>query len=158
MMKTLSHNRNGTGIFALRTQKNLEHVANSAINGEDVHPVTQAILALLGIVIFPWETSAFDIVKKSTLPALSANGWPRWKMSGARRVIELGDLIEVLRNAIAHGNIEFDSDSIRPADVAISFTNIPKGKKTSDWVGTIMGDQLIDFCCLFSSAIQDQVG
>ncbi len=156
-MKSLSHNRNGTGIFASRTQKNLEHIANSAMNGEDVHPVTQAILALLGIVVFPWETSAFDIVKKRKLPLLSANGWPKWKMSGPRRIVELGDLIEVLRNAIAHGNIEFDSDSRSPADVTISFTNIPEGKTKSDWVGTITGDQLIEFCRCFSSAIQDQV-
>jgi hypothetical protein len=111
MMKSLSHDRNGTNIFASRTQKNLEHIENSAMNCVDVHPVTQGILALLGIVVFPWATSAFDIVKKQKLPLLNANGWPKWKMSGARRIIELGDLIEVLRHAIAHGNIEFDSDS-----------------------------------------------
>ena len=156
-MKRLSRNRNGTEIFASRTQKNLEHIANSAMNGEDVHPVTQAILALLGIVVFPWETSAFEIVKKRKLPLLSANGWPKWKMSGPRRVIELGELIHVLRNAIAHGNIEFDSDSRTPADVTISFTNIPEGKTRSDWVGTIPGDQLIGFCLCFSSAIRAQV-
>ena len=157
-MKRLSHNRNGTEIFALRSRKNLEYITNSAINGEDVHPVTQAILALLGIVVFPWETSAFDIVKKHKLPVLSGNGWPKWKMSGVRRVIELGDLIEVLRHAIAHGNIEFDSDSSSPAEVTISFTNIPRGKKDSDWVGSITGDQLIEFCRRFSSAMKEQVG
>jgi hypothetical protein len=156
MMKCLSHDRNGTEMFALRTQKNLEHIKNSAMNNEDVHPVTQAILGLLGIVVFPWETSAFDIVKKRKLHCLSTTGWPKWKMSGDRRVIELGELIYVLRNAVAHGNIEFDSDSRRPVDVTISFTNIPKGKKKSDWVGTITGDQLIEFCRCFSSAIQDQ--
>lgn len=58
MMKYLSHDRNGTEIFAFRTQKNLEHINNSAMNNEDVHPVTQAILGLLGIAVFPWETSA----------------------------------------------------------------------------------------------------
>ncbi|MEW6210195.1 MAG: HEPN family nuclease, partial [Acidobacteriota bacterium] len=124
MMKELSHNRNGTEVFAHRTQKNLEYIATSAINGEDVHPVTQAILALLGIVVFPWEKSAFDIVKKRKLPLLSANGWPKWKMSGTRRVINLEELIKVLRHSVAHGNIEFDSDSRNPADVTISFTNI----------------------------------
>lgn len=142
----------------MRTRKNLEHIATAAMGGEDVHPVTQAITALLGIVVFPWETSAFDIVKKRKLPLLSASGWPKWKMSGARRVIELGELIQVLRNAIAHGNIEFDSDSRNPDDVMISFTNIPEGKKESDWVGTITGDQLIEFCRCFSSAIQREVG
>lgn len=157
MMNRLSNDRCGTEIFAKRTQKNLEYIANAQINDEDVHPVTQVILSMLGIVIFPWETSAFDIVKKRKIPVLSAEGWPKWKMNGAKRVIELHDLIKVLRNAIAHGNIEFDSDSRSPADVTISFTNIPKGKTESDWVGTITGDQLIEFCRRFSSAIQDQV-
>ena len=129
MMKRLANDRNGTEIFARRTRKNLEFIATSAMNGEDVHPVTQAILALLGIVVFPWETSAFDLVKKRKLPALSAGGWPKWNMSGVKRVIELGDLIEVLRHSIAHGNIEFSSDSKSPVDVTISFTNIPRGKK-----------------------------
>ncbi|MEK6324199.1 MAG: hypothetical protein AABN33_21385 [Acidobacteriota bacterium] len=156
MMKRLANDRNGTEIFARRTRKNLEYIAKSRMNGEDVHPVTQAILALLGIVVFPWETSAFDIVKKRKLPALSADGWPKWNLSGVRRVIELGDLIEVLRHAIAHGNIEFSSDSGNPADVTISFTNIPRGQKESDWVGTITGDQLIEFCRCFSSAIQGE--
>lgn len=157
-MKRLSDNRNGTEVFALRTRKNLEYIAKAAMNGDDVHPVTQAITALLGIVVFPWETSAFDIVKKSKLPVLSTNGWPKWKMSGTRRVIELGELIEVLRNAIAHGNMEFDSDSRNPADVIVSFTNFPKGKSESDWAGTIAGDDLIEFCRRFSSEMQDRVG
>ncbi len=156
-MKKLSHDRNGTEIFALRAQKNLEHIITSEINGEDVHPVTQTIMALLGIIVFPWEKSAFDIVKKSKLPILSINGWPKWNMSGDRRVLDLGDLIKVLRNAIAHGNIEFDSDSKKPADVTITFTNIPEGKKESDWVGTINCNQLIEFCRCFTSAIADQV-
>ena len=99
MMENLSHNRNGTEIFAHRTQKNLEYIVSSAANGKDVHPVTQTILALLGIVVFPWERSAFDIVKKHKLPVLAANGWPKWNMMGTRRVIKLNDLIEVLRHA-----------------------------------------------------------
>jgi hypothetical protein len=156
-MKSLAHDRNGTEIFAWRTQRDLEYIVCSAMKGEDVHPVTEAILALLGIVVFPWEKSAFDIVKKRKLPVLSGGGWPKWRMSGARRVIDLGQLIHVLRNAIAHGNIEFDSDSRTPSDVIISFTNIPKGKTESDWVGTIAGDQLIEFCRCFSSAIHEQV-
>jgi hypothetical protein len=156
-MKTLANDRNGTEIFAQRTWKNLEFIAKAGMNGEKVHPVIQAILALLGIVVFPWETSAFDIVKKRKLPALSAEGWPNWNMSG-KRIVELKDLIRVLRHAIAHGNIEFSSDSGNPADVTISFTNIPRGKKESDWLGTITGDQLIEFCRCFSSAIQREVG
>lgn len=72
-----------------------------------MHPVTQAILALLGIIVFPWETSAFDLVKRQKLPVLYADGWPRWAMTGQKRIVELGKLIPVLRHAVAHGRIEF---------------------------------------------------
>lgn len=156
-MKKLSDDRNGTEVFAQRTLINLEFITVSATNNENLHPVTQAILALLGIVVFPWETSALDMVKKRPLPLLNSGGWPKWSMKGVRRVVILGDLIEVLRNAIAHGNIEFDSDSKIPSDVVVSFTNIPKGKKEADWVGTITGDNLIKFCRCFSEAIQKEV-
>ena len=53
-MKRLSDNRNGTEVFALRTRKNLEHIAKAEMSGEDVDPVTQAITSLRGIVVFPW--------------------------------------------------------------------------------------------------------
>ena len=159
IMERLSNDRNGTKVFASRTQKNLEFITRASMNGEDVHPVTQGISALLGIVVFPWETSAFDIVKKSKLPILYSTGWPKWQMTGSRRVIELGKLIEVLRNAIAHGNIEFDSDSRVPADVSITFKNFPEGKdKEPDWIGTIRGDQLIEFCAKFSETMAHSVG
>lgn len=156
-MKRISHDRNGTAIFAWRAQKNLDFIAACATQEEDVHPVTQAVLALLGIVVFPWETSAFNIVKKRKLPVLSEEGWPNWTMIGTRRVIELGQLIHVLRNAIAHGRIEFDSDSRNPPEVRISFVNVPEGHTEADWTGTIAGDHLIEFCRRFSSEIRAQV-
>jgi len=156
-MKRISHDRNGTRIFAERAQKNLNFIASCAAEGSDVHPVTQAVLALLGIVVFPWEISAFDVIKKRKLPVLSTQGWPKWTMSGSRRILEVGDLIHVLRNAIAHGRIDFDSDSRDPARVSITFANIPEGKSEPDWLGTISGDQLIEFCRCFSSALQEEV-
>ena len=156
-MEKLSNNRNGTSIFAERTQKNLEHIVIAAMEGDDVHPVTQAVSALLGIVIFPWELSAFDIIKKKKLPQLVAKGWPMWKMEGKRRVIEVKDLLHVLRNSIAHGKIEFDSDSRKPEEVQILFTNTPEKAEEPDWKGSIRGDQLIEFCKLFSTAIKECV-
>lgn len=156
-MKRLSHDRNGTSVFAARAQKNLDFIVASAIEGNDVHPVTQAVSALLGIVLFPWERSAFDIVKKQKLLMLFAGGWPAWNMNGARRVIELGDLIELLRNAIAHGHVEFDSDSRNPSEATLTFTNIPKRSREPDWSANIKGDQLIEFCRCFLRAIHDQV-
>jgi hypothetical protein len=156
-MRRLSWDRNGTSIFAERAQKNLDFIALRAAEGDDVHPVTQAVLALLGIVVFPWETSAFDIVKRRKLPMLYATGWPKWEMAGSRRVNELGELIKLLRNAVSHGNIEFNSDSRVLDEVIISFKNIPVSGTEADWVGTVRADQLIKFCRLFTSEILAQV-
>jgi hypothetical protein len=158
-MNRLSNDRNGTTIFASRARKNLDFiVAHGKAGHDDVHPVTQAVSALLGIVVFPWETSAFDHMKKEKLPILTTRGWPKWAMTGTRRVVDLKDLIYVLRNSIAHGSIEFDSDSSDPSRVAISFANIPEGARDADWVGTIRGDQLIEFCRHFSAAIEEEAG
>ena len=76
-------------------------------------------------------------------------------MKGTRRVIDLKDLIHVLRNSIAHGSIKLDSDSRDPSRVTISFANIPEGARHADWVGTIRADQLIEFCRHFSAAIEE---
>jgi hypothetical protein len=122
-MKLLSNDRNGTSIFAERSMKNLNFIVECEAAGADVHPVTQAVSALVGIIVFPWETAAFDTLKGYQLSSLYAKGWPRWNMTGTRRMVALGHLIEVLRNAASHGGIELDSDSPKPSEVTISFKN-----------------------------------
>lgn len=155
-MNRLSNDRNGTTIFASRVRKNLDFILEQSRAGHDIHPVTQAVSALLGIVVFPWETSAFDHVKKQKLPILTTRGWPKWTMTG-RRVIDLKELIHLLRNSISHGSIEFSSDSRVPAEVTIAFVNVPDEATEPDWTGTIRGDQLIEFCRCFSTAIEEKV-
>ena len=101
-MNLLTDNRNGTAVFAERVLKNLEFIALSAVQGHDVHPVTQAVSSLLGIIVFPWEHSAFNRIKRKKLTMLVADhGWPRWVMSGTKPVREISDLIHVLRNCVA---------------------------------------------------------
>ena len=157
-MNILSNDRNGTSVFAERVQKNLEFIALAAEQGKDVHPVTQAISAL-GIIVFPWERSAFDLIKRKNLPVLVAdNNWPQWHMSGTKRIVKVNDLVHVLRNCIAHGQIEFDSDSRDPAEVTITFSHPPKGKAKADWEGRIRADRLIYFCRCFAAAMKAHVG
>jgi hypothetical protein len=93
--------------------KNLQFILDVG-GGADVHPVTQTISALLGIVVFPWEKSAFHAVKKKRLAVARSEGWPAWTMSGPRidsnKVKTIGNLLELLRNSVAHGKVTFDSD------------------------------------------------
>lgn len=144
--------RNQSLEFARRTLKNLEFIVSSRGNGEDVHVVTQSVVSLLGLLIFPWERSAIDAVKKKKLPVLSSQGWPKWDMTG-RRVVNVGDLVELLRNSTTHGNVVFDSDSPEPANVMVMFSNHPNGRSEADWSGKIRGDHLIDFCQRFLSSL-----
>jgi hypothetical protein len=150
-MDTISDNRNGTAIFAFRTQKNLDFVVAAAEAGADIHPVTQAVLSLLAIIVFPWEHDAFNDVKRSKLALLAAaEGWPRWRMNGSRRVVELEDLVHVLRNSVAHGRIQFDSDSRVPSAVMIHF-------EEDNWRGSINAGQLIEFCRCFMKTMKNHV-
>jgi hypothetical protein len=150
-MDTVSNNRNGTAIFAERVRKNLDFVVASGAAGQDVHPVTQAVSSLLGIIVFPWELSAFDQMKRQKLLILAqSKGWPRWTMTGPRRVLDVGQLLYLLRNCVAHGRIEFDSDSRDPAEVNINFVHVPKGEAEPDWQGRIQADKLVAFCRCFS--------
>jgi hypothetical protein len=52
-MIRLSGDRNGTSVFAERAQKNLDFIAKCAAEEVDVHPVTQAVLALVVFRINP---------------------------------------------------------------------------------------------------------
>ena len=153
--------RNGSGEFAGRSMKNLDFILGAAENHEEVHPVTQTIGALLGIVVFPWEKNAFNAVKKKRIAVATSEGWPKWRMSGTRinsnQVKTVGDLIKLVRNSIAHGHVTFDSDSRNPSDVMVTFENYPKGSKNADWKGSIQADALADFCRQFSNFVADYV-
>ena len=47
--------RNETEGFAIRTKKNMDFIVAAHDSGEDVHVVTQLVLSLLGMVVFPFE-------------------------------------------------------------------------------------------------------
>lgn len=154
-MNTISNDRNGTAIFAERTQKNLEFIVASAAADQDVHPVTEVVSSLLGILVFPWEHSALDRMKNQKLPVLvEQHGWPRWVTSGTRKVANVGQLVHVVRNCVAHGSVEFDSDSRSPAEVRITFTHVQPGSKAADWQGQIRADELVTFCRCFTAGMK----
>jgi hypothetical protein len=143
--------RNQSLEFARRTMRNLDFIIE-AQDKNSVHVVTQSIMSLLGLVVFPWERSAIDAVKKKKLPILSSQGWPKWDMTG-KNVVNLGNLIKRLRDSVAHGKVEFDSDSPEPAEVVVKFSTAPKRQTTADWSGQIRGDHLIQFCRKFLTSL-----
>ena len=58
MMSNYSLSRNATEEFARRVRKNLDYIIRKRNEGEDVHEVTQLVISLLGIIVFPWESGA----------------------------------------------------------------------------------------------------
>ena len=138
--------------------KNLDFVVKAHAHA-DVHPVTQTVGALLGIVVFPWERNALSAVKRKRLAVATTQGWPAWQMNGAlidaNKVKNVGHLIEQVRNAVAHGKVSFDSDSKDLENVTVVFESYDGG--TLKWRGVIRADRLADFCRQFSACVADHV-
>jgi hypothetical protein len=90
-----------------RTMQNLYFV--EAHKGPDgPFEVTQLVNSFLGALAHPWETYQTELSSMPLNQAV-ALGWPqiaKERLRG-RDPKSLGDLVRLMRNAIAHGNIEF---------------------------------------------------
>jgi hypothetical protein len=143
--------------FAYRTRRNLEQIEADARAGEDVHVVTQLIVSLLGLIVFPWEHQ-FDLsINSLSLESLSKEGWPDWKIiKGSCDTV--GDLIRHLRNAIAHRRLHFSSDSRVLEEVMIRFSD-SKSKNTEPyWSAEISAKDLRTFCLKFIELVDETIG
>ncbi len=96
------------------------------------YEVTQLVNSFLGALAHPWETYRNDLMR---LPLSEAErrGWPKVKKEqlSDRDPDSLGDLLRLVRNSFAHGNVQFLPDE-RNGIQAIRFWNTsPKsGKRT----------------------------
>jgi hypothetical protein len=148
--------RSETEGFAIRARKNLDFIVAAHESGDDVHVVTQLVLSLLGIVVFPFERLTHSVWRVS-LTDLEVRGWPVWThATEGYRPETLGDLLRVLRHAIAHGNVAFSSDSRYLREVTIYFANVPPSGR-SRWDGSICGDELLRFCRSYLDYMWDSV-
>jgi hypothetical protein len=149
--------RGETEGFAQRTRRNLDFIVRAHDeNHEDVHVVTQVVLSLLGIIVFPFEKLGRDYKCEWSITELEVAGWPRWRyVTESSRPASLWELIRHLRHATAHSNIAFSSDSRWLDEVEIIFTNDHVKPK---WEAGIRGDELLEFCRLFLSLMEGVVG
>lgn len=87
-----------------RTIENLEFIEREA-RPSGPFEVTQLINSFLGALAHPWEQLGAEL---NEMP-LDAAGWPpiRKEPDSDDDPSSLGDLVRHLRNAVAHGNIEF---------------------------------------------------
>ena len=97
------------GDFAQRTLHNLRVIRElrGREPGSQVFEVTQLVNSTLGLLVFP-QQKYVDSIPETSLDELGANGWPIPRIVGNYPQVEnLRQLIRVLRNAIAHFNLEF---------------------------------------------------
>ncbi len=88
-----------------RTIRNLEFVErNAAPTGP--FEVTQLINSFIGALAHPWEQLKAEL---NDMPLSDAAGWPivRKELVNDADPDSVGELVRLLRNAIAHGNIDF---------------------------------------------------
>jgi hypothetical protein len=120
--------------------------------------VTELVNSTLGLVVFPWERLFHDRVKSEDLQTLVADGWPVWEITWGR-CETLGQLIRLLRNGIAHGNVRFSSDSRVAEDVIIEVSNHQRrGKDDTLWVGQMSADRLKGFCLRVIDFVDQTIG
>lgn len=93
-----------------RSMANLAFVEARA-TPDGPYEVTQLINTFLGALAHPFEAMRDDLMVLPLTQAV-ALGWPAINREDAsdREPASLGDLIRLMRNAMAHGNIEYLSD------------------------------------------------
>jgi hypothetical protein len=94
-----------------RTMHNLQFVEAQA-GADGPYEVTQLVNSFPGALAHPWEAYRHDLTAASLEAAHSA-GWPAVakERPSDRDPDSLGDLARLMRNALAHGNVEFLPDA-----------------------------------------------
>ena len=149
----LLDNRNLTGGFAARVQKNLDYLINARRDQDaDVHIVAQLITSLLGLLVFPYEKLKEpqpNPLEAYRLIDLTGAGWPAWTfIVGETKTRTLYDLVKHLRNAVAHRDIFFLSESRKLHEVNIEF------RDRQSWGASISADRLLEFVRRLSELLQ----
>jgi hypothetical protein len=130
--------------FARRTLKNLNFIKKAA-DDPNVHPVTQVVNSLLGLLVFPIEKeqefyatlSKVRFQDPSNLPLIQTTlinrlSVPSLRITKCGGCPNLGRFFKRVRNAISHKHLDFsgtDPDSRILADVKIILRDRPHKKK-----------------------------
>jgi HEPN pEK499 p136 len=138
--------------FARRTRANLEFIEAAKGRGENVFEVTQLANSLLGLLVFP-QQRYMSSIPDTPLSDLVSQGWPKIRTTaGALPEENLQQLLRMLRNSIAHCNVEFISET-EGQITGIKVWNINNsGKKT--WQAELSLDDLRTIVLKFIELIE----
>lgn len=137
--------------------KNLDRIEEARTAGEDVHVVTQRVVSLLGVVVFPWAQGVEEDIRTRRLEALGFQGWPRWDIFLGKSET-LGELLWHLRNSVAHRRLRFSSDSQDSREVSIEFQDARSEDAKPNWGARISADDLELFLRRFIRLVDDVIG
>ncbi len=120
--------------FAQRTRANLEFIEAAEQDGKSVFEVTQLANSMLGLLVFPRENYTKNI-PETPLSDLVNQGWPEIHTTlGKLPKDNLRQLMRMLRNSIAHCNVEFvaDTDSVITG-IRLWNSITRNGRKSKTW-------------------------
>jgi hypothetical protein len=137
-----------TLLLILSFQNNLEFVeAHAGANGP--YEVTQLINSFLGALAHPWETYRAGLAALS-IGSAHNDGWPiiNKELRDDREPTSFGDLIGLMRHALAHGNVHF-LPGVSGEIQALRLWNIPPRTGKRDWGTIITVDNMQTFLKCF---------
>jgi hypothetical protein len=144
--------------FAQRVRKNTDFLVNAFEGGEDVHIVTQFVLSLLGLIIFPYEEmKRRDSFSTKTMKELQEEGWPKFAVIRGQEFKDLHELVKHLRDAVSHYQIEFKPENARHLESITIILGRPRGRNDSRRT-SINGEMFCAFVRKFSQYIESLVG
>ena len=120
-----------------RTMLNLKFI-NKHKGDNGPYEVTQLINSFLGALAHPWETYKCELNEKSLADAHRA-GWPTVykEKPNDYEPTSLGDLIRLMRNALAHGHVKFGSRGSGKIQTLHLWNTVPNTDNKRTW-GTII--------------------
>jgi hypothetical protein len=134
-----------------RTMANLEFIEHHATKQHGPYEVTQLINSFLGALAHPWERFRDGIEE---MPLTASGGWPPLPKEPPTDTEprSIGEALRLLRNGIAHGNIDFLPGSDGTIS-AVRIRNYNRGKRT--WGTVLSVTDLRRFLVQFVRLVED---
>ena len=132
-----------------RTMTNLRYVQSHQAEG--IFEVTQLVNSCLCALIQPWDgldkgTSPWNL----SIAKAEANGWPQVTHGGSNHQPNtLGDLIQEMRNALSHGQIQYLDTGTGDIMGLRLWTNHAPKYVAQKWCGELTVEGLKDFLQMF---------
>ena len=138
-----------------RTMDNYRFLDDSYRRGSRVFEVTQLVNSFLGAFAHPWEEWRKELGGISIAEARK-RGWPAAAADDLRDEIPqtLGQLLRLMRNSIAHGNIQYLKDQNNDIGAVFIWNETP-GHRWRTWGATLDVSTLRRFLECFEAEARD---